>query len=115
MSGRVHHRLLALIAIVLLSLGFAAQGAMSGDGGADMIAGYDRVALSQSCDDCGGGEAMLQVSCYGVCNNNQTAVFPHPASFIMIAIEQLEPGSVPARRGRRVAPSPHPPRNFALT
>lgn len=99
---------------MLLSLGFAAQGAASGEMAATMIAAPADVLLPQNSDDCGADEAMPEIVCYAVCSGS-TAVLPHTGPFKVVALEQSKPGTAPAQTSRRATPDPYPPKPATLS
>lgn len=113
MHLRADRRFIALLTVMLLSLGLAAQGVMAADMGAKVTAASAGAPSSQNCDACGGDERMPEVVCYGVCSNS-TTVLPHPAPVNMVALGQSNSRIGPAQTSQRAAPDPYPPKPTVL-
>lgn len=107
MRIRVDLRIVALLAVVLLSLGLTAQATMSAEMGGRVMGAYGEVPLSQNCGACGGDASMPQEACYGMCTAS-TAVLPSPMVVKAVALGTSMRRTEPSQVSRRAAPDPYP-------
>lgn len=115
MRYRVGRRLIALLTVLLLSLGSVGHGAVVGDMNAKMMtAAAVGMPMSQDCDACGGDGGMPDAVCYSACNGS-VAVLSHPMPVKAVALGQSEGSLATSQISWPSAPDPSPPKPVILS
>ncbi|MDJ1158684.1 hypothetical protein QNA08_10615 [Chelatococcus sp. SYSU_G07232] len=127
MHGRLHSRLVAILAVLALSLSLVAQSVMStdmamaglgaSDRGATMatVAAVDDMSASEGCDACGGSgdHGMPMGSCSTLCSASAAVVMPF-VPMARVSTTRVGGRDEPLLVGRHGSPDPHPPKSSTL-
>lgn len=106
--------LIALLTVLLLTLGVVGHGALAGDMNAKMMtAAAVDMPMAQDRDACG-YDSMPDAVCYSVCNGS-VAVLSHPMPTKAVALTQSERSLATSPISRSTAPDPSPPKPVILS